>query len=60
MLAEQLATAGFYVPAIRPPSVPLGGARLRISLSAAHESEMIDALIAALARVSQVCSARSN
>jgi 8-amino-7-oxononanoate synthase len=42
---------GLYVPAIRPPTVPLGTARLRIALSALHSDEMIELLRSALARV---------
>ena len=48
-LSANLAARGYWAPAIRPPSVPAGSARLRISLSWAHEPEMIDGLIAALA-----------
>ena len=42
---------GFLVTAIRPPTVPEGTARLRVTLSAAHEPRQIDALTQALAEV---------
>jgi 8-amino-7-oxononanoate synthase len=50
-LAARLRALGVLVPAIRPPTVPAGGARLRVSLSAAHTEAQVDALLAALARV---------
>ncbi|MBU6199579.1 MAG: 8-amino-7-oxononanoate synthase [Xanthomonadaceae bacterium] len=48
-IAQRLENAGFYLPAIRPPSVPASAARLRVSLSAAHAEDDIERLLAALA-----------
>ena len=47
--AARLLDRGCLVPAIRPPTVPEGTARLRISLTAAHGPADVDRLIAALA-----------
>jgi 8-amino-7-oxononanoate synthase len=48
-LARALRDRGFFIPAIRYPTVPRGTARLRVTLSAAHTGAEIDALGAALA-----------
>ncbi|WP_128603074.1 8-amino-7-oxononanoate synthase [Pantoea wallisii] len=47
-LSQQLAQAGCWVSAIRPPTVPPGTARLRITLTAAHQPDDIDYLLEAL------------
>ena len=49
--AKQLREQGFWVSAIRPPTVPAGTARLRITFSANHEESQVDALLEALAKV---------
>ncbi|MGA2363953.1 MAG: 8-amino-7-oxononanoate synthase [Steroidobacteraceae bacterium] len=48
-LSEALEKCGFWVGAIRPPTVPRGSARLRVTLSAAHSEADVDALLQALA-----------
>jgi len=47
-LMAHLWREGLWVPAIRPPTVPQGTARLRVSLTAAHSDADVDALIAGL------------
>ena len=47
-LAASLRERGLWVTAIRPPTVPAGSARLRITLTAAHDDADIDALLEAL------------
>lgn len=49
--SEALEREGFLVTAIRPPTVPQGKARLRITLSAAHEEGDVDRLLESLSRV---------
>ncbi len=50
-LADALWQRGFWVPAIRPPTVPQGTARLRVTLTAAHTQADVDALVDALAEL---------
>lgn len=49
--SQALRERGFWVAAIRPPTVPPNTARLRITLSAAHTDEDVDALLGALGDV---------
>lgn len=50
-ISERLAARGFWVGAIRPPTVPAKSARLRITLTASHSGDQIDQLVNALAEV---------
>ncbi len=49
-LSRALAAQGFHVPAIRPPTIPEGTSRLRISLNAGHQPEDVELLLVAIAR----------
>lgn len=48
-VAERLAARGILIIAIRPPTVPAGGSRLRITFSAQHSVAQVDLLLTALA-----------
>jgi 8-amino-7-oxononanoate synthase len=50
-LSQGLEALGFWVSAIRPPTVPRGSARLRVTLSAAHSESQVDGLLMALGSV---------
>jgi 8-amino-7-oxononanoate synthase len=47
--SRRLLERGFFVAAIRPPTVPAGSSRLRVALSAAHRDADVESLVAALA-----------
>jgi len=51
--SEALQREGILVGAIRPPTVPEGTARLRITLSAAHSPAQVEALLAVLAEIAE-------
>ena len=49
--SKQLDDAGYWIPAIRPPTVPEGSARLRITFSANHSIESVRQLMAELQKI---------
>ncbi len=53
-VAASLNSEGIWVPAIRPPTVPVNTARLRITLSAAHSKDEVAQLSAALTRLERL------
>lgn len=53
-LQASLAERGLWVPAMRPPTVPAGTARLRVSFSATHTDDDLDRLVEALAELRPV------
>jgi 8-amino-7-oxononanoate synthase len=57
---QELLAAGFRVVAIRAPTVPRGSERLRITLSAAHSEEQVDALVESLSELEAVQSRRGE
>ncbi len=50
-ISDELFDEGFLISAIRPPTVPEGSARLRITLMAAHTKEQIDSLLETLGKL---------
>ncbi|WP_113721137.1 8-amino-7-oxononanoate synthase [Aeromonas salmonicida] len=59
-LAARLRDRGVWVSAIRPPTVPVGTARLRITLSAAHSEQDVDRLLEALGPCTLTASRRES
>ncbi|MEO6319067.1 MAG: 8-amino-7-oxononanoate synthase [Polaromonas sp.] len=59
-LSAALDAQGLWVPAIRPPTVPVGTARLRITLSATHSAGDVRRLVDALAQAAQVVHATAG
>jgi len=49
--SRRLLDLGFFVPAVRPPTVPDGTARLRITVTAMHERGHVEALLEALRKI---------
>jgi 8-amino-7-oxononanoate synthase len=52
-MSDRLAGRGYFVPAIRPPSVPKGTSRLRITLCAAHSGDEVERLAKELSELAQ-------
>ena len=50
-VGRALCDAGYLVGAVRPPTVPMGQSRLRITVSAGHDTRHIDGLVAAIGAV---------
>lgn len=50
-ISDALLEQGMLVTAIRPPTVPVNTARLRVTLSASHKEDQVDRLVAALSRL---------
>ena len=51
--AQQLLVHGVYAPAIRPPTVPDGSSRIRVTVTAEHSPEQIDQALSAFERAGQ-------
>ena len=60
MAAKLLDEAGYWIPAIRPPTVPLGSARLRITFSANHSIDDLHKLITTLKKIEQEVNQKVN
>ena len=54
--ADRLREAGMLVAAVRPPTVPRGTSRLRLTLTCEHTDEEVEALVAAVGRAGSASS----
>lgn len=54
-MSQQLKEAGFWLSAIRPPTVAVGSSRLRVTINANHNAKEIKALAEAIKKVSSSC-----
>ena len=52
-MSQGLEQGGIFISAIRPPTVPQGSARLRVTLSAAHDEEQVNTLLNKLEKVAR-------
>jgi 8-amino-7-oxononanoate synthase len=52
--SDQLRASGFWVSAIRPPTVPDGTARLRITVTSMHTEDQVDRLLEAMSRLPMI------
>ena len=60
LAAKLLDEAGYWIPAIRPPTVPIGSARLRITFSANHSETDLRQLIATLKTIEQTAIQKAS